>query len=543
MPNLTIISHFFNEEYLLPFWLEYHSTIFENGVMIDYCSTDNSTKIINKICPNWKIIKTKNIKSNGSPNFEAKLVDDEVKEIEKTIEGYKICLNTTEFLFFEQSTTEEFINSLSPNMYYHLAPFSIMTKKVNTFPTNLIDFFQDIQLIDNKISSRGHRILHSDSELNYCHGRHSHYGGNNHTNVYRSDAVILWTGFYPCNSEMITRKLQIQTNIPQCDKDNKAGWQHIVNHQELLKMYNTESRKHYNITDNQYEYILKMINNTCCNKLKKNIHYSNLIFEGNWGDNIVILNNDINLLNNTDFDNTGYKIININNNNVFLQNFIKDSIKNITGKYINLENYHNEITDEEHSKILNSMPYKKDTNEDMQIFCNYIEKIISLELKENVKIFNNDVWVRICRPSIINDNDYNPCHKDVYLDFYRNIVNIYLPIVGSNEKSSLSLQPGSHKWNENETMVTKGGAFFKYINKKYSVDAIVASKTPIEMIRPNPCEGQLMLFSPYLIHGCAYNENENTTRISLEVRFIKNDENGLKQEVAFNDFLKIRDWR
>lgn len=207
------------------------------------------------------------------------------------------------------------------------------------------------------------------------------------------------------------------------------------------------------------------------------------------GDNIVILDNDINLLNNTEFDNTGYKIININNNNVFLQNFIKDSIKNITGKYINLENYHNEITDEEHSKILNSMPYKKDTNEDMQIFCNYIEKIISLELKENVKIFNNDVWVRICRPSIINDNDYNPCHKDVYLDFYRNIVNIYLPIVGSNEKSSLSLQPGSHKWNENETMVTKGGAFFKYINKKYSVDAIVASKTPIEMIRPNPCEG------------------------------------------------------
>lgn len=52
-----------------------------------------------------------------------------------------------------------------------------------------------------------------------------------------------------------------------------------------------------------------------------------------------------------------------------------------------------------------------------------------------------------------------------------------------------------------------------------------------------------MLFSPYLIHWCAYNENENTTRISLEVRFIKNDENGLKQEVAFNDFLKIRDWR
>ena len=92
-------------------------------------------------------------------------------------------------------------------------------------------------------------------------------------------------------------------------------------------------------------------------------------------------------------------------------------------------------------------------------------------------------------------------------------------------------------------MVTTGGAFFKNINKKYSVDAIVASKQPLNMIRPNPTENQLMLFSPYLIHGCSNNDNPDTTRISLELRFIKNDENGLKQEVNFNDFLKTRNWR
>jgi ectoine hydroxylase-related dioxygenase (phytanoyl-CoA dioxygenase family) len=122
-------------------------------------------------------------------------------------------------------------------------------------------------------------------------------------------------------------------------------------------------------------------------------------------------------------------------------------------------------------------------------------------------------------------------------------VNIYLPVVGSNENSSLKMQPGSHKWNENETMVTKGGAFFRNTNKKYSVDAIVASKLPLEMIRPNPTIEQIMLFSPYLIHGCSDNNNENETRISLEVRFIRNDANGEKQEENFNNFLKNRSWR
>jgi hypothetical protein len=33
---ITVISHIFNEEYLLPFWLEHHRTIFDHGIIIDY---------------------------------------------------------------------------------------------------------------------------------------------------------------------------------------------------------------------------------------------------------------------------------------------------------------------------------------------------------------------------------------------------------------------------------------------------------------------------------------------------------------------------
>ena len=118
-----------------------------------------------------------------------------------------------------------------------------------------------------------------------------------------------------------------------------------------------------------------------------------------------------------------------------------------------------------------------------------------------------------------------------------------MPVAGSNENSALMLQPSSHYWNESDIMVTKGGAYFKHSNKKYSVDAIVSSKIPIQMIRPNPTPEQIMIFSPYLIHGCSNNSNSNCTRFSLEVRFIQKNEKGMKQEDEFNKFLSNRNWR
>ena len=53
--TLTVISHIFNEEYLLPFWLENHKNMFDHGIIIDYCSTDSSVEIIKKYCPTWEL--------------------------------------------------------------------------------------------------------------------------------------------------------------------------------------------------------------------------------------------------------------------------------------------------------------------------------------------------------------------------------------------------------------------------------------------------------------------------------------------------------
>ena len=44
--KLTVISGIYNEEYLLPFWLEHHRKIFDHGVIVDWHSTDRSLEII-----------------------------------------------------------------------------------------------------------------------------------------------------------------------------------------------------------------------------------------------------------------------------------------------------------------------------------------------------------------------------------------------------------------------------------------------------------------------------------------------------------------
>ena len=101
----TVICHFYNESYLLPFWLKHHKKIFDNGIMINYQSTDDSVKIINEICPDWKIIDTKN------DFFGAEAIDREVESIESSIDGWKICLNITEFILGDFSKLDTYIDN------------------------------------------------------------------------------------------------------------------------------------------------------------------------------------------------------------------------------------------------------------------------------------------------------------------------------------------------------------------------------------------------------------------------------------------------
>ena len=511
----TLLTHIFNEEYLLPFWLNHHKKIFDKIIIVDYRSTDRSIEICKSICPDCTVITSRNLE------FDAHNVDIEMMELEDSIEGIKMILNTTEFLFSEIPLKELFTEKAS----YSVNAFGAYSKK-NYEVNNIKELFGNL-LNDDIVfhHDRFVRFIHNYSNGSYIVGRHI---TNNPTTI-TNKMHIIWFGYYPMNRNLLNRKLQIKQHMSQRDITWNLGRQHLNTENEMLAI-NTEKANTgislYNINRNLYN-IISTVN--------AYVYHPDLL-SNNWGADYVMLNNDINLLNNDE----GYKILDINDYGNLLQRYITNEIGFITNKYIYLENYHNEITEEEHIKILNSMPYKKNKCSDMNDFCVYLETYISSIVNEPVKIFNDDIWVRICRPSSI--SDFNPCHKDVYLDFYRNTVNIYLPIVGSNEKSSLKIHPGSHKWSESNTIVTKGGAVIK--GKKYSVDTIVASKIPLNMIRPNPTQNQLLLFSPYLIHGCSDNGNENMTRMSLEIRFIRNDRNRvIEQESKYNDFVKNRNWR
>ena len=151
-----------------------------------------------------------------------------------------------------------------------------------------------------------------------------------------------------------------------------------------------------------------------------------------------------------------------------------------------------------------------------------LEERISDLLHTRVKVFNpwdqqSVFHFRVIRP---NSRDNNPLHRDVWLEDYDNCINLYIPVAGSNENSSLTLIPGSHHWPESAIERTATGAEVNGI--RFNVPAVTKIYPPHDIIRPNPKENEVLIFSPYLLHGGAINLNPNTTRISMEVRLWKN---------------------
>jgi hypothetical protein len=226
----TIITHIFNEEYLLPWWLNHHKDLFEHGIIIDYNSTDNSIDIIKDICPNWDVIKSRN------QHFDAHLVDQEVMDIEREIKGWKITLNTTEFILGD-------IKNLPPEPNQILIPSAVMVDSinhVNQYPD------KNIPLIQQRVNGiypngkffgyRRARSLHNIS-ISYPVGRHF-------SECNTEDFLLLWYGFSPYNFYMIKRKLQIQNQIPIHNIQQGLGFHHITTKEkqdEILHQYQQDA--------------------------------------------------------------------------------------------------------------------------------------------------------------------------------------------------------------------------------------------------------------------------------------------------------------
>ena len=229
----SVICHFYNEEYLLPWWLNHHKKYFDYGLMINYASTDRSVEIIKEICPDWQVVDSVN------PEFDAAKCDNEIEYYEEQIPGWKIVLNVTEFLVGKYSLLTD---EKSPKKIF-IPSFYFVDKSDNTVVESNIPLYEQlsngIDFVDNPMI-RKLRCLHNH-QIKYVPGRHF----SNFDDA-TDDFVIFNYGFSPMNEDLISRKLQIQYRIPESDKRKNWGSEHHDNNRGLT------AEKLYDILENTY---------------------------------------------------------------------------------------------------------------------------------------------------------------------------------------------------------------------------------------------------------------------------------------------------
>ncbi len=251
-----------------------------------------------------------------------------------------------------------------------------------------------------------------------------------------------------------------------------------------------------------------------------------------WGSEELLYKADDSVISKMQWESKGYGVVDIfskeefNNLKVSIEKNIIDAIAehipNFEKETFSLEKYHEYVTtDELHNKVINITRNLNNSDFDFNIdaLAGKFGSILGFELTSWIEeLQKSHIQVRISRP---NSLDINPPHRDGYLSYWEDIINVWVPIVGCNEKSSLPVLPGSHLLSENEILRTESkGASIN--GNTYFVPCILETKAGImKMIRPNPKEGEALIFTPFLIHGAAVNQNHDVTRVSLELRFPK----------------------
>lgn len=211
-----LITHFYNEELLLPYWILHHAPMFDNVILIDYDSTDRSVEIIKDLAPShWKVIKSKN------KEFSALTIEDEIREYECSYPDnvYKVVLNITEFLVW-------------PEMKHFLAKHNSTTKPIaiKLFCNDIID--DSLIPLDPDLPLIQQRNRYVKKEFDYSRFIHKNtnssgkvYGLGRHTTLIPSingiNAILLKYLYTPF-PECIDRQMQFVSK--QGTVDIQKGW-------------------------------------------------------------------------------------------------------------------------------------------------------------------------------------------------------------------------------------------------------------------------------------------------------------------------------
>jgi hypothetical protein len=218
--RLTVICHFRNEEVYLPYWLRHHTRLFDQGILLDYGSTDRSRAIIGELAPSWEVRPSRNAQ------FHSLSIDAEVMEVEKEIAGWKMCLNVTEFVLHHDLT--EYLATFEA--WFPNAPGVVTTGFViQDAPDQLDQPLTDADLWEQRHfgcpePDPGHdgvilrsRLLHRAEHGAYDPGRHT----NGVSSLKVPPLYLFWYGWCPL---WLKRRRNQSTTPMLAASDLARGW-------------------------------------------------------------------------------------------------------------------------------------------------------------------------------------------------------------------------------------------------------------------------------------------------------------------------------
>jgi len=224
------LTHFFNEEMMMPFWIRHHSKMFDHVILIDYHSTDKSVEIARREAPStWTIVTSRN------NEFSARAIDAEVESYESTYpDAWKVTLTITEFIAHANLRTAlQALEKTNPDLAcLRFHAFSMVGN-------DSVPLMKSVQLLQQRsqfmcakkncgITSYS-RYMHRLDKVVYGLGRH----GISQPAVrceYISKGFISKFLFTPW-PECIPRKLQIR--VPMQEFSQGFGFQHNLTPERL----------------------------------------------------------------------------------------------------------------------------------------------------------------------------------------------------------------------------------------------------------------------------------------------------------------------
>ena len=253
----TVICHFYNEEYLLPLWLKHHCKIFDNGIMIDYNSTDRSVEIIRDLCPTWQIVQSRNDK------FDAYECDREVEDYEGIIKDWRIALNVTEFIYGnfdrlnDRNEDQQIIlsNYIFADMEDTAKGSGVLDSNMPIHKQRYWGYHQRDDVGRNRPGHsvrRQHRSIHN-FPINYADHPGRHFPEMPAT---YDDLVIFYYGYADASYSGLIRKAQIQTKMSQFDINRNSGG-HVATPGDFLNRIRVDHQPKSRDLRSEFGYIIK----------------------------------------------------------------------------------------------------------------------------------------------------------------------------------------------------------------------------------------------------------------------------------------------